>query len=109
MYNWISKSTWFGGSWFRETKPKTTTTTTTTTTTPEPVTMATSWFQNLLNSEESDDGAYVLSDASESHLHFTIKILSNLVYVIITVPHLKVKTLSFELSYFHSRRWRVHL
>lgn len=40
--------------------------TTTTTEAPEPITMATdNWFQSLLDSEENDDGAYAMDDASE--------------------------------------------
>ncbi|XP_028162001.1 carboxypeptidase A2-like isoform X1 [Ostrinia furnacalis] len=54
IYNWISKSNWFGaGGWFEDTEPKVTTSTTTTTVAP--LTAATSnWFQSLLDSEESD-------------------------------------------------------
>ncbi|XP_022820035.1 zinc carboxypeptidase A 1-like isoform X2 [Spodoptera litura] len=61
IYNWIveSKSSWFDGSWFSdEVTPKRPMTTTTV----RPLTAAPgSWFQTLLDSEDSD-GAYVTND-----------------------------------------------
>lgn len=58
-----SKTSWFGGTWFPEDilpkRPVTTTTHRPLTTAPS------SWFQTLLDSEESD-GAYVSNDITIS-------------------------------------------
>ncbi|XP_049867142.1 carboxypeptidase A2-like isoform X2 [Pectinophora gossypiella] len=70
VYNWVSKSAW---SWFKGKKTKKESTTTTTT--PPPVAPAASsdWFQNLLESEEGDDGAYMTTEANKKPAKKSLK------------------------------------
>lgn len=62
-----SKTSWFGGTWLpADIIPKRPTTTTT----HRPLTTPpNSWFQTLLDSEESD-GAYIANEITTSKYHF---------------------------------------
>ncbi|RVE43450.1 hypothetical protein evm_011901 [Chilo suppressalis] len=70
LYTWISNNTWFNGGWFDEAPAEKSSTTTTVS--PQTTTQN-SWFQSLLDSEENDDGAYVLNVAQKKSAKKSMK------------------------------------